>query len=165
MANYYTARELCFNPTTYTLSRTSESLRVQPGSMSSQPLTLKWEEISYADPNAPEVWGPAFWYTIHKSALNYPVAPTNIVKFHMKNFIYSIPYLLPCEKCQEHARNFIESHSDTIDSIISTRQSLFNFFVDLHNQVNQRNGKRIMSYEHAWDLYTRKVNVRKLTIE
>lgn len=173
MSRYFTAKDLCNKSIISSqpiLSPSSENLynvkTVNSGN-SSEPNTLnmKWETIQYADPTNPEVWGPAFWFTIHMSTINYPEKPTQIVQINMKNFILALPYLLPCETCQEHARNFIESKYDSINTICSSRHNLFYFFVDMHNYVNQRYGKPIMSYEYAWELYNRKINVNRLKFE
>jgi FAD-linked sulfhydryl oxidase len=101
----------------------------------------------------PSVWGPKFWFTLHNGALNYPSLANPLCIERMKNFIIGIPVMIPCLKCQEHATSFIEKHKDYLDYICSKRDTLFKFFVDFHNQVNERQGKPLMSYEDAYKLY------------
>lgn len=111
----------------------------------------------------PKVWGPAFWFTLHNGAARYPVKASQIHKERMKGFILGIPYMLPCEKCKTHAIAYIESRMNEMDKIISGRKSLFDFFVEFHNKVNQRYGKKIYSDEEAYLIYTkpRKITVMK----
>ena len=71
----------------------------------------------------------------------------------MKNFILGIPVMLPCEKCREHSNQFIESNYDNLDNIVSSRDNLFKFFVDFHNNANKETNKPEMSYEDAKKLY------------
>jgi hypothetical protein len=81
----------------------------------------------------------------------------------MKNIIIGIPVLLPCLKCKEHATAYIESRLSELDTIVSTKEKLFNFFVDFHNHVNKRYNKKLFSYEEAKKLYNKQVKVNRLT--
>jgi len=103
--------------------------------------------------NNPKVWGSKLWFSFHNGASKYPINPSPIVKNNMKNFILGIPVMLPCEKCREHANQFIESNYNNLDNIVSSRDNLFKFFVDFHNNANRKTGKPEMSYEEAKKLY------------
>ena len=103
--------------------------------------------------NNPAVWGPKLWFSFHNGASKYPVNPSPIIKNNMKNFILGIPVMLPCEKCKEHANQYIESNYSKLDDIVSSRDKLFKFFVDFHNHVNRKTNKPEMSYEQAQKLY------------
>lgn len=89
----------------------------------------------------PNIWGPHFWYILHNNSAKYPQNPSNCWKERMKNFILGIPSMVPCEKCIIHSTQYIEQHRDNLDNIVSTRENLFKWFVDFHNEVNIRNGK------------------------
>ena len=104
---------------------------------------------SFSDP---EVWGPGFWLTLHTGAHSFPEKPSVIAKENMKGFINGLPYILPCKKCSEHAKSFISESS--LDDVVSSRDSLFTFFVELHNQVNLRNGKKTFSVYEAKQKYS-----------
>lgn len=125
--------------------------------------SLKWETLQYATVSDPKVFGPAYWFTYHTMAANYPVNPSPIYREKMKGYILGIPYTLPCENCADHATAYIESIKTNLDSIISSRDNLFNFFVDFHNYVNKRYGKPIMSYQDAKKMYMNGVNITKLS--
>jgi hypothetical protein len=126
---------------------------------------MTWETLSYANSENPEVWGPAFWFVVHNGSARYPLKPSNIWKERMKGFIFGMPALIPCEKCADHATAHIEANRERMDEVVSSRENLFNFFVDFHNYVNERYGKRIVGYEEAMQIYTRKTNVKKLSYE
>lgn len=103
--------------------------------------------------NNPVLWGPAFWYTLHNGAFHYPEHASPLHAERMKNFIIGIPVMVPCATCKEHATAFIEKHRKKLTSICASKETLFNFFVDFHNQVNKRYGKPVLSYEEAYDIY------------
>lgn len=104
----------------------------------------------------PDIWGPAFWFTIHNGANHYPLTATPIVKERMKGFILGLPEMIPCRNCQEHARAHIEG-SD-LNKVCVGRSSLFAYFVDFHNYVNKRYNKPMVSVEEAEKLYTNGVS-------
>jgi len=109
--------------------------------------------IEKYDNTNPSVWGPPFWFTLHNGALNYPSLANPLYIERMKNFILGIPVMIPCHTCKDHAISFIEYHKDQLDYICASRDKLFKFFVDFHNQVNVRYKKPEMSYSDAYKLY------------
>ena len=59
--------------------------------------------------------------------------------------------MVPCLTCKEHFYHFLKSAD--LDFATSSRENLFKFFVDIHNYVNQRYRKPIMSLEEAKRIY------------
>ena len=106
--------------------------------------------------NNPVEWGPPFWYTLHNGVYHYPEHASPLHSERMKNFIIGIPIMVPCVTCKEHATAFIEKHRNKLNDICSNRDSVFNFFVDFHNQVNKRYGKSVLSYEEVYAIYNYK---------
>ena len=111
----------------------------------------------------PEIFGPPLWFSLHNGALNYPEVASPIVKERMKSFILALPIMLPCETCKNHANEFIENNKEYLDTICSTRENLFNFFVDFHNNVNSFTNKPIMSREGALKLYSGNIKITKFS--
>lgn len=107
----------------------------------------------------PNVWGPAFWFSIHNGAIHYPVKASPVARERMKGFIKGLSYILPCKVCSNHASSFIESNKSNLDDIVGGRDKLFNFFVDFHNHVNKNYGKEEMTYDHARKLYSQDAKV------
>ena len=76
--------------------------------------------------------------------------------FGVERFSYGNPIMVPCVTSKEHATAFIEKHRNKLNDICSNRDSVFNFFVDFHNQVNKRYGKSVLSYEEVYAIYNYK---------
>jgi hypothetical protein len=90
------------------------------------------------------VFGPKLWYCLHNAAKAYPDSPTKLVQDRMKNVILGIPYLIPCDSCYEHSLSYIDKLDECkLNNICSTRINLIVFFVEFHNHVNKRLGKKI----------------------
>jgi len=125
---------------------------------------IKWEKVEYTHMSDPEVWGPAFWFTLHNGAAKYPISASPITKNRMKSYILGIPFVLPCEACKIHATNHIEKNKNNLDDICSGMKKLFKFFVDFHNIVNKRYNKPIVSLEDAHKMYSGGIGVSTMTI-
>jgi hypothetical protein len=82
----------------------------------------------------PEVWGPFFWYTIHITALGYPVNPTYAHKKSAKEFFEALRFLIPCPICSEHYIAHLEKYP--ITPHLDLRTDIFRWTVLLHNEVN-----------------------------
>lgn len=100
------------------------------------------EKIPSKDPS---VWGPHAWKFFHIMAENYPQKPCILVQKRAKQFITSLPFMLPCENCSVHAMAFIDEREGNMDKIVSSRDDLALFFIDFHNYVNARYGKKVYS--------------------
>ena len=102
----------------------------------------------------PKIWGPSLWFSLHNGARNYPTNPSNVTISGMKKFICGLPYIIPCYDCSEHTKKFINSKTNTeLNEAISSKEKLFEFFVDLHNSVNYKLSKPILTYYEAKKLY------------
>ncbi len=126
-------------------------------------IEMKFETLKNTSTSNPNIWGPAMWFTLHNTAIKYPINASPLYISKMKDFIMAIPYILPCEKCKVHANNYIDTIKDQLDFICSGRDSLFKFFVDFHNSVNKRNNKKEITYEEAYKLYNSNVNVTRIS--
>ena len=69
----------------------------------------------------------------------------------MKKLIANMPLLIPCTTCKEHFFTFLKTVN--FDRITSSKESLFKFFVDAHNYVNERFRKPEMSLSDAKKMY------------
>ncbi|MGL4356644.1 MAG: FAD-linked sulfhydryl oxidase [Aeromonas popoffii] len=111
-------------------------------------------KISYSEIGSttqPAIFGPAMWFTFHNGAVLYPKHPHPCTKYGMKQLLINMPLMIPCLNCKEHFYNFIRNAD--LDKAVSSRDELFKFWVDVHNYVNGRYGKPIVSLEEAKQLY------------
>ena len=101
---------------------------------------------------SPDVWGPPAWSFLHYLTFSYPDNPTSMDKQNMKAFFSALGPILPCEKCR---MNFAKHTSiyPLNDEALSSRFDLINWLINIHNEVNKMNGKRIFTYDEAMDAY------------
>jgi len=112
----------------------------------------------------PEIWGPCLWLVLHIGSLNYPKEANNLCKERMKGFILGVPFIISCQNCADHCSAYIDLMTPNLDNIVSYRDNLFKFFVDLHNYVNKRLSKPEMSMQQALKLYSNPVDMTMLKI-
>jgi hypothetical protein len=92
-----------------------------------------------------ELWGKEAWRFIHYVALNYPDQPTEKEKEPYIAFLKSIPDILPCPICGIHFADNMKKYPPKMNS----RKEFFEWTVDIHNEVNKSNNKKVLSYEEA----------------
>jgi len=96
----------------------------------------------------PDKWGVHGWKFIHHIALGYPNTPTEIDKNNYKSFFSLLGNLLPCHICSDHYNQNLLIHPLN-DEVLSTKMNFINWTIDMHNEVNKKNGKKIYGYDEA----------------
>lgn len=100
----------------------------------------------------PKIWGPHAWNFMHYITLGYPDNPSDIIKKNAYNLFMSLKYLLPCETCRYNFTTHVDRRPLT-DEILSSKDRLVNWLVDIHNDVNASVGKPLMAYDDAIKKY------------
>jgi hypothetical protein len=98
----------------------------------------------------PKIWGPHGWKFMHFVALGYPDTPTDQDKSSYQRFFESLQDVLPCQSCANHYQETLRKYP--ID--LSNRESLLQWTFTIHNEVNRKTGKPLLSHEDALGLYT-----------
>jgi hypothetical protein len=96
----------------------------------------------------PDIWGPHGWRFLHYITLGYPNNPTQKDKDTYRNFIEQFKEIIPCEICKNHFKQNLLKHSLS-DDIMSNKISFINWSIDMHNEVNKTNKKRILTYSEG----------------
>lgn len=96
----------------------------------------------------PETWGPCAWLFLHSITLNYPNNPTIEDQTNMTNFIMSLKHVIPCHKCKINFANHLKNKPLTKE-VLSSKETLTKWLIDIHNEVNKMNGKKVLSYDDA----------------
>ena len=67
-------------------------------------------------------------------------------------FLHAFAKVLPCKRCSTEFRALMTEHlgaHPTNSAHLDSRDALSRFVVDMHNRVNERLGRRPVSYEQA----------------
>jgi hypothetical protein len=96
-------------------------------------------------------WGPHIWHTLHYVSLGYPKNPTLEQKEYYRQYYTLYKYVLPCSICAAHYAENLEKIPLT-DEIMSDREKLIRWVIDLHNEVNRMKGKPVMEVTKAREL-------------
>lgn len=96
---------------------------------------------------APHVWGPHGWRFMHAIALAYPESPSEEEKKAAFQFFSSLEYLLPCESCKNNYRKELQMFP--LQPALASKQKLNEWLTALHNSVNARLKKTIMTDEQV----------------
>ena len=96
---------------------------------------------------APHVWGPHGWKFMHAVALAYPETPSVEEKKAAFQFFTSLEYLLPCESCKQNFKKELQMFP--LQPALESKQALNEWLTALHNSVNKRLHKTVMSPEQV----------------
>lgn len=108
----------------------------------------------------PEKWGPHCWFLLHSVALNYPKNPTNDDMKHYRDFYVNLQYTLPCSTCSKNYQKHL-SELPITDYVLSSRKSLFNWTVDMHNKVNNMKGKKKYTSQRIIEKLSKEYGISK----
>ena len=95
-------------------------------------ITFIIKKISYGSIE----WGPAGWFVLHSITFGQPEHPNAEQAKHIRQFFTSLGYVLPCKRCGEHYRQFVEQNPIPADD----REKLTKWLVRLHNNANASAG-------------------------
>ncbi|KAI0076603.1 FAD-dependent thiol oxidase [Panus rudis PR-1116 ss-1] len=91
----------------------------------------------YCPPDV-EILGRSTWTFLHTTAAYYPEKPTPNQRANMLTLIRSLPVLYPCTHCASHLGETMKAHPPDV----SGRLGLSRWFCEVHNEVNERLGKK-----------------------
>lgn len=97
------------------------------------------------DSTNPAVFGPRIWSLVHTMAATYPIVPTFYEKEQMKFLLKGFPALLPCQVCKNSIQEWMVYNAN-LDLIVQNRQTLSEFFFNMHNFVNKKLNKPIQNW-------------------
>ena len=103
----------------------------------------------------PVVWGNPMWKSIHYIALGYPDKATQIDKTAYYSYFTNLYKVIPCQSCADHLRMLVLQNPITTE-VLKSNRSLFNWTVNIHNEVNKKLNKPILSNDAAFALYDNK---------
>jgi len=98
----------------------------------------------------PKIWGPHAWFFMHAITLAYPDKPNKNDKDNIKGFFNYLGKVIPCHKC----RNNFKNHLDKVplnDKVLSSRENLVKWLIEIHNEVNEMTGKPRLDYKTAME--------------
>lgn len=94
-----------------------------------------------------DFWGPSIWKTIHSLAAAYE--PHQRKQY--KNFIYTLPSILPCKQCRHHLAQNLNKLD--IDNYLDNNHNLFLWSYFLHDLVNRQLNKISPPYDKVKEIY------------
>ena len=99
----------------------------------------------------PNIWGPGAWTFLHSITFQYPESPSDMEKQKYYVFFNSLKNVLPCPVCRGH----YETNLENLPIRLDTRQELIEWLIDVHNEINIMNNKKVYSYDEVYEIYNK----------
>lgn len=95
----------------------------------------------------PEIWGPHFWFFLQCAAIHYPRNPPEMLKKKYYNLFENLPLFIPHEKIGDDLIKLFDEYP--VGPYLDSKESLLKYIHFIHNKINTKIGKPIVSYEEA----------------
>lgn len=93
-----------------------------------------------------------YWILLHTATFYYPTQPQ---PEHKEDIVKLVRFMnnrgIPCQLCAKHFKEWSTTYP--IDDYTESREKMFKYFVDLHNDVNTRQRKKLVTIEEAEIMY------------
>lgn len=111
---------------------------------------------------SPELWGPSGWKFLHYITFTYPNNPTSEEKLIYKNFFKLAGKVLPCMSCRGNYENHQKKYP-LDDSALESKINLVKWLINIHNEVNLLNNKKLYTFDDVIEEYFIKTNKKDLS--
>lgn len=98
-----------------------------------------------------KIWGPHFWFTLHTIAITYPTHPNDTVKKKYYDLIQNLPLFIPDSKMGNKLSDYLDKFPVT--PYLDSRMSFMKWVNFLHNKINMKLGKEVISFDDSIKLY------------
>jgi hypothetical protein len=92
----------------------------------------------------PKYWGRCGWIFLNSIALTYD----ETLKEKYKEFILTLPYILPCKKCGHHLKESINKIQN-IDSILNNKETFINWLLEIRNNICKDQNRETKSIDNC----------------
>lgn len=99
----------------------------------------------------PNIWGSHGWIFLHSITMTYPDKPTEIDKQNFKTFFHILLAVLPCDVCSKNLKQHMSEIP--IENALSTKRTLVEWLINIHNKTNITLGKPIKTYDEVINFY------------
>ena len=93
-------------------------------------------------------WNILTWLFFHKLTMNNNNKPKKYI-----NFFQSFKHVIPCNNCKIHYIRRFNFPTKIMQNNLKNGK-IFEWTIDLHNEINKNNNKEIWSYEKAIKYYS-----------
>tara|TARA_B100000282_G_scaffold258437_1_gene205737 strand:- start:359 stop:784 length:426 start_codon:yes stop_codon:yes gene_type:complete len=101
--------------------------------------------------NKSEYWGPHYWFFLQTVAETYPKYPNDVTKKKFYELIINMPLFIPEEKIGNEFAKILDKYPVT--PYLDNRDSFKKWIHFIHNKINQKLGKKPISYAYSRKKY------------
>jgi hypothetical protein len=100
-----------------------------------------------------ETWGPTLWKMLHITSFRIgqrTASDDEATRNHIQYIVDTLPRILPCPDCQDHARTYLAAHPFLpVGGRNELTTYVSNYLFEFHNAVRLHKGQPILI--HTWE--------------
>jgi len=108
----------------------------------------------------PDVWGPHYWFFIHTIAMTYPKYPTSVIKKKYYDLIQNFALFIPIESIGNEFSKMLNLYP--VVPYLDSKESFIRWTHFIHNKINEKLEKPVISLEQFYTLYYEKYKPKKI---
>jgi hypothetical protein len=97
------------------------------------------------------IWGPQFWFFLHTVSMNYPLFPNKITKKKYYDLVMNFPLFIPDAEMAGNFSKLLDKYP--VSPYLDSRESFIKWVHFIHNRVNEKLYKPVVSYEEFFKQY------------
>ena len=98
-----------------------------------------------------KIWAPHFWFVLHTIALKYPITPNKVTKKKYYDMIINIPLFIPNKETGSEFIELLDKYPVT--PYLDSRESFIKWTHFIHNRVNEKMNKPVITYSYFLQNY------------
>ena len=108
----------------------------------------------------PDVWGPHYWFFIHTIAMTYPKYPNSVIKKKYYDLIQNFGLFIPIESIGNEFSKMLNLYP--VVPYLDSKESFIRWTHFIHNKINEKLEKPIISLEQFYTLYYEQYKPKKI---
>jgi len=102
------------------------------------------------------IWGSSYWFFIHTLTFTYPINPTTTIKKKYYDFLNNFYLFIPNKQMSKYYEETLIEYP--IKPYLDRKDDLIKWGWYIHNKINQKLNKPILSLSDFYGIYYHKYN-------
>ena len=110
-----------------------------------------------------DIWGPHYWFFLHRVSESYPLNPTSVTKKKYYDLIQNFPLFIPDPSIGNKFSEILDKYP--VSPYLDSRDSFVRWVHFVHNKINVKLGKEEVTLETALENYRNMYKPKRILLK